>query len=146
MAPAKAAAAPAVTTLPVLEDASDVLDLRDLQDEMVDVPEWGYRLRVRSLMGVERDAFEIALLEGKGRDREVNLRNMRAKLVAASVRKADDSRVFTDGQVEALGKKNAAALQRVFRVAQRLSGLAEDEVDELTAALGEDPSVGSGSD
>ena len=71
---------------------------------------------------------------------------MRAKLVAASVRKADDSRVFTDGQVEALGKKNAAALQRVFRVSQRLSGLAEDEVDELTAALGEDPSVGSGSD
>ena len=49
-------------------------------------------------------------------------------------------------QVEALGKKNAATLQRVFRVAQKLSGLAEDEVDELTAALGEDPSVGSGSD
>jgi len=71
---------------------------------------------------------------------------MRAKLVAASVRKADDSRVFTDGQVEALGSKNAAALQRVFRVAQRLSGLAEDEVDELTVALGNDPSVGSGSD
>ena len=54
-------------------------------------------------------------------------------------------RVF-ERQVEALGRKNAAALQRVFRVAQRLSGLAEDEVDELTAALGEDPSVGSGSD
>ena len=85
-------------------------------------------------------------IKDKHKSREINLRNMRAKLVAASVRKADDSRVFSDGQVEALGKKNAAALQRVFRVAQRLSGLAEDEVDELTAALGEDPSVGSGSD
>ena len=136
----------AVTELPLLEDAASVLDLRDLQDELVDVPEWGYRLRVRSLTGTERDAFEISLLESRGKSREVNLRNMRAKLVAASVRKVDDSRVFTDGQVEALGKKNAAALQRVFRVAQRLSGLAEDEVDELTAALGEDPSVGSGSD
>jgi hypothetical protein len=51
-----------------------------------------------------------------------------------------------DGQVAALGKKNAAALQRVFRVAQRLSGLAEDKADELVSQLGEDPSVGSGSD
>jgi hypothetical protein len=135
-----------VAELPLLEDAASVLDLRDLQDELVDVPEWGFRLRVRSLTGTERDAFEISLLEAGGKSREVNLRNMRAKLVAASVRKTDDGRVFTDGQVEALGKKNAAALQRVFRVAQRLSGLAEYEVDELTAALGEDPSVGSGSD
>ena len=135
-----------VAELPLLEDAASVLDLRDLTDELVDVPEWGFRLRVRSLTGTERDAFEISLLEARGKSREVNLRNMRAKLVAASVRKADDSRVFSDAQVEALGKKNAAALQRVFRVAQKLSGLAEDEVDELTAALGEDPSVGSGSD
>ena len=132
--------------LPLLEDAASVLSLPDLQDELVDVPEWGYRLRVQSLTGTERDAFEISLLEARGKSREVNLRNMRAKLVAASVRKTDDSRVFNDSQVEALGRKNAAALQRVFRVAQRLSGLAEDEVDELTAALGEDPSVGSGSD
>jgi hypothetical protein len=132
--------------LPLLEDAASVLDLPDLADELVDVPEWGYRLRVRSLTGTERDAFEVSLLENRGKSREVNLRDMRAKLVAASVRKADDSRVFTDGQVAALGRKNASALQRVFRVAQRLSGLAEDEVDELTVALGNDPSVGSGSD
>jgi len=96
--------------------------------------------------GTDRDAFEISLLESRGKSRDVNPRDMRANLVAASVRKADDSRVFTDGQVVALGRKNAAALQRVFRVAQRLSGLAEDEVDELTVALGNDPSVGSGSD
>jgi hypothetical protein len=132
--------------LPLLEDAAAVLDLSDLTDELVDVPEWGYRLRVRSLTGTERDAFEVSLLESRGKSREVNLRDMRAKLVAASVRKSDDSRVFTDGQVVAFGRKNAAALQRVFRVAQRLSGLAEDEVDELVTRLGEDPSVGSGSD
>jgi hypothetical protein len=62
----------------------------------------GYRprLRVRSLTGTERDAFDISLLENRGKSREVNLRNMRAKLDAASVRKADDSHVFTDGQVD----------------------------------------------
>ena len=142
---AKAAIA-APTTLPLLEDAASILDLPDLTSEEVEVPEWGFRLRVRSLTGTERDAFEASLLQTRGKDREINLRNMRAKLVAQSVRKADDSRVFSDAQVEALGRKNAAALQRVFRVAQRLSGLAEDEVEELTRELGEDPSVGSGSD
>jgi hypothetical protein len=139
-----AIAAPPV--LPLLEDAASILDLPDLTSEEVEVPEWGFRLRVRSLTGTERDAFEASLLQTRGKDREINLRNMRAKLVAQSVRKADDSRVFSDAQVEALGRKNAAALQRVFRVAQRLSGLAEDEVEELTRELGEDPSVGSGSD
>ena len=142
----RTAATAAPTVLPLLEDAASILDLPDLTSEEVEVPEWGFRLRVRSLTGTERDAFEASLLQTRGRDREINLRNMRAKLVAQSVRKADDSRVFSDAQVEALGKKNAAALQRVFRVAQRLSGLAEDEVEELTRELGEDPSVGSGSD
>lgn len=140
------AAIAAPTVLPLLEDAASILDLPDLTSEEVEVPEWGFRLRVRSLTGTERDAFEASLLQTRGKDREINLRNMRAKLVAQSVRKADDSRVFSDTQVEALGRKNAAALQRVFRVAQRLSGLAEDEVEELTRELGEDPSVGSGSD
>jgi hypothetical protein len=140
------AAIAAPTILPLLEDAASILDLPDLTSEEVEVPEWGFRLRVRSLTGTERDAFEASLLQTRGKDREINLRNMRAKLVAQSVRKADDSRVFSDAQVEALGRKNAAALQRVFRVAQRLSGLAEDEVEELTRELGEDPSVGSGSD
>ena len=44
-------------TLPLLEDAASVLDLPDLHDELVEVPEWGYRLRVRSLTGSERDAI-----------------------------------------------------------------------------------------
>ena len=140
------AAIAAPTVLPLLEDAASILDLPDLTSEEVEVPEWGFRLRVRSLTGTERDAFEASLLQTRGKDREINLRNMRAKLVAQSVRKADDSRVFSDAQVEALGRKNAAALQRVFRAAQKLSGLAEDEVEELTRELGEDPSVGSGSD
>ena len=142
----RTAAIAAPTVLPLLEDAASILDLPDLATEEVEVPEWGFRLRVRSLTGTERDAFEASLLQTRGRDREINLRNMRAKLVVQSVRKADDSRVFSDTQVEALGRKNAAALQRVFRVAQKLSGLAEDEVEELTRELGEDPSVGSGSD
>jgi hypothetical protein len=131
-----------------LDDPAAILAMDDITEEWVDVPEWGVRARVVSLAGFERDAFELALIESKkGKSREVNLENLRAKLVAQSVRKPSDRavRVFADAQVVALGRKNAAALQRIFKVAQRLSGLADDEVEELTAELGEGQSVVSGS-
>lgn len=123
-----------------LADAAAILALDDLTEEWVDVPEWNVRVRVVSLAGFERDAFELALLESKkaGQTQRVNLQNLRAKLVAQSVRRPDDraKRVFSDQQVVLLGQKNAAALQRIFKVAQKLSGLADDEVDELTEELG----------
>lgn len=135
----------------LLEDASRILQSKDLPDEYVDVPEWGGRVRVVALSGVERDKFESSLMNetkddsGAVIEREVVTDNMRAKLVAASVRKADGSRVFSDAQVVALGKKSAKALDRIFRTSQRLSGLSDDDVKELTEGLKADPSEGSGS-
>jgi hypothetical protein len=45
--------------------------------------------------------------------------------------------------VEALGKKSAAALNRVFEVAQRLSGITDDDVEELAKNSVGGPSDGS---
>ena len=39
---------------------------------------------------------------------------------------------LSDADMEALGEKSAAALQRVFDVARRLSGMSESDVEELT--------------
>lgn len=131
----------------LLEDAQRILQTKDIKDEYVDVPEWGGRVRVMALTGAERDAFEASLMsDGKGEDREVTMDNMRAKMVAVAVRKADGERVFTDAQVVALGKKSASALDRIFRVAQRLSRMTDDEVKELAEGLKAAPSGGSGSD
>lgn len=123
-----------------------ILAAQDIVTEDVAVPEWGGTVLVRGLTGRERDQFELDLLQGKGRNREVNLRNMRAKLVVRSVIDSDGDRVFSDADAVALGAKSASALQRVFRVAQRLSGLADDEVEELVGELGKDQSDDSGSD
>ena len=41
-------------------------------------------------------------------------------------------RLFTDKDAAELGKKSAAALDRVFAVAQRLNGLSPSDVEELT--------------
>jgi hypothetical protein len=108
-----------------------ILNAPDIQVEDVDVPEWGGKVRVRGLTGAERDAFEQSIMEQRGRDMSLNLRNIRAKLVALSVVDEQNNRIFSDADVKALGQKSAVALQRVFEVAQRLSGLRNEDVEEL---------------
>jgi hypothetical protein len=127
-----------------------ILAASDIVTEAVDIPEWGGQVMVRALTGEERDSWEESLLvEKKGRNgrttREANLKNIRAKLVSISTYDADGNRLFTEYDVQVLGKKSASALQRIFKVAQRLSGLTDEEVDDLANDLGNDQSGNSGS-
>lgn len=108
-----------------------ILAVEDLKRETIDVPEWGGEVIVKSLTGAERDAFEDSVVRQRGKTRELNLRNARARLVSLSLIDESGSRLFSDGDVEALGRKSAAALDRVFAAAQRLSGLTENDIDEL---------------
>ena len=138
-------------SLPVLGDAASVLEKDDQVVEYVDVPEWGVQVRVVSLTGVERDDFEKSLLiehrDAKGQvvSREVSTANMRAKLTAASVRDEAGKHIFTRTQATELGQKNAAALDRIFRSAQRLSSLTDDDVEDLTQGFEQGPNDASGS-
>jgi len=109
-----------------------ILQAEDLPTEDIEVEEWGGAVRVRALTGAERDAFEQSIVEQRGKSTRMNLRNIRAKLVALTVVDADGKRLFSDKDAELLGKKSAAALDRVFEVAQRLSGLSPEDMEELS--------------
>lgn len=109
-----------------------ILQAEDLPTEDIEVEEWGGAVRVRALTGAERDAFEQSIVEQRGKSTRVNMRNIRAKLVALTVVDADGKRLFSDKDAELLGKKSAAALDRVFEVAQRLSGLSPEDMEELS--------------
>lgn len=112
-----------------------ILDAQDLAQEAVPVPEWGGAVMVRGLTGTERDAFELTIvaMSQNGRRTNMNLANFRAKLVARCVVEPESgARLFGDEEAALLGQKSAAALQRVFEVAQRLSGLTAADVEELT--------------
>lgn len=124
---------------------AQILDADDLPSELVDVPEWGGLVRVRTMTGVERDAFEQAIMEGRGDDRTVNLRNIRAKLAALTITNGDGVLMFGDAEVHALGRKSALALDRIFGVAQRLNGLTGEDVDELAKNSSSAPNESSGS-
>lgn len=109
-----------------------ILTAQDIQTEEVHVPEWGGTVLVRALDGEERDSLEASMIQGKGKNAQVNLKNLRAKLVARSIVDESGKRLFEDGDIPALAKKSAAALNRVYEVAQRLSGITPEDVDELT--------------
>ena len=109
----------------------EILQVQDLPTEQVHVPEWGGDVLVRALTGAERDRFEQSIVEQRGKNTRMNLQNIRAKLVALTVVDEQGNRIFKDEDVKWLGNKSAAALDRIFEVAQRLSGLRDEDVEEL---------------
>lgn len=136
---------PAPTTRKILS-RDDILDSEDLATEEVDVKEWSGTVIVRALTGVERDAYETEIFQmrGTGKTVEYNLSNIRAKLSARTIVDEEGRRLFSDADIVRLGLKSAAALDRVFSVAQRLSRLTAADVAELTEQMGNVPSVASG--
>lgn len=118
----------------------DILNANDAVTEDIEVPEWGGTVRVRGLSGAERDRFEESLYTGKGKTKRMTIQNVRARLVSWTVVDEKGRRIFNRGDVEALGKKSAAALDRVFEVASRLAGIGDDDLDDFTENFPDDPS------
>ena len=108
-----------------------ILGADDLPKEEVPVPEWGGSVFVRTMPGKERDAWESQLLKGDPRDRQLNMDNVRARLASLTIVDAEGNRLFDLKDIEALGQKSAAALDRIWEVAQRLNRMSNEDVEEL---------------
>lgn len=100
-----------------------ILKAAALKTEDVPVPEWGGSVLVRELRGRERDEWEGSLTVQRGGQMVPDVANMRAKLAARCIVGDDLEPLFTQQDVAALGELSAAALDRVFNAASRLSGL-----------------------
>jgi hypothetical protein len=123
-----------------------ILEAPDIKKELVAVPEWGGEVYVKGMSGSERDNFEAAIIERRGKATRVNLKNIRARLAAACICDEQGNPLFTPADVEDLADKSAAALGRVYDVASRLSGIGEADIDELADGLKSDPFGDSPSD
>ena len=132
--------------MPLTRD--QILAADDLPREAVAVPEWGGDVIVRALTGQERDEYEVAMgraLNDADKGRGIN---MRARLVAMALVDEAGNRLFNhESHVERLGRKSGRALDRVFEVAQRLSGLGraaqETAAGNSAGANGDAPSSAS---
>lgn len=123
-----------------------IVDADDVEYDTVSCPEWGGDVRIRSIKGRQRDEYEQSLVEQRGNDRRMNLRNARAKLIILCAVDEDGRPLFTADDVRALGAKNAKPLDRLFDACRKLTGLSEDDVKGLTENFGATPDDGSTSD
>jgi len=112
-----------------------ILQADDLEIEVVEVPEWGGQVNIRALTGRERDNLEASVTRtnAKGEMIGMNLDNLRARLIAMSMVDDDGRLMFASrAEVLALGGKCGKILNRIFEVAQRLSGITPEDVEKLT--------------
>lgn len=116
--------------------AADILSADDTQYDEVPCPEWGGTVRLRSIRGSQRDAYEQSVISGSGSDRRMNLKNARAKLIVLCAVDEDGRPLFTADDVSRLGSKNAAPLDRLFDACRKLCGMSEQDVDRLTEDFG----------
>ena len=123
-----------------------ILAVSDIQTEEVHVPEWDGTVLVRGLTGAERDEFETGIAEPRASGVRFHMKDIRARLCVMSIVDGAGHRMFTLADVEALTCKSASALDRVFTVARRLSGLSTADVEELAKNSESGPSAASGSD
>lgn len=105
-----------------------ILEAPDLKTVKVKVPEWGGDVFVRTLSGLQKDRFEQSILE---EGRRVNLDNARAKLCALAIVDDKGNRLFNESDVAALGEKSSLALDRIYEVAQTLSGMGKGDIEEI---------------
>lgn len=116
--------------------AEKILRSEDLPRKQVIVREWTdpdtgepITVWVRAITGSERDQLESSLLEDKQANKPPRYR---ARLLALTVTDEHGNRIFQEDQVDALGKKSAKALERLINVAQKLNGLGEEDIEELS--------------
>ena len=122
----------------------DILKASDIVIEPVQA--WGGMVYVKGMTGKERDLFESSVITIRGKSQSVNLQNVRAKLCVMTICDKDGLRLFADGDTGLLGDKSAVELQKVFEVAQRLSGITAEDVKDLTEGLEDNPFGDSPSD
>ena len=126
----------------MLLDREAILKANDIEKREVYIPEWGGSVYVRGMTGRERDQFEASIIRQRGRDTEINMKNARAKLVVMCTVDQEGNRLFTDADVAPLADKSAKALDRIFAVAQELSGITREDMEELTENFDETTSGG----
>lgn len=108
-----------------------IVKAEDIEYEIVSIPEWGGDVKLKTMTGTERDAWESSVFRAKGKVNNADYQDMRAKLLSRCIVGEDDKRLFSDKEVAAVGAKNASILDRLYIVAAKLNAIGADDEEEL---------------
>lgn len=115
----------------------DAIKKPDIAPVKVHCPEWEADCYVLPMGGDDRDWWDQLTrekrwpIDDRGNPMEPNWRGLRAALVAHQwCDEHGEREPYTDADVLALGKKNGAAIDRLFSKIQELSGLLPGAVED----------------
>jgi hypothetical protein len=117
----------------------DTLQSKDIDTEIVKVPEWDGEVAVTGLTLAEKDQWTKSIMSGPGKELgegKVDMEGATAKLCIMCMRDEDGKQLFSFKDVTALQKRSASALDRIFQVAQRLSGIGQEDIEETVKNSG----------
>lgn len=117
-------------------DRNAILNAQDVNYEVLEIPEWGGTIRLRTLTGDQAAEF-MDMKEDEKKD-------VMPRILSLAVVDANGDRVFEDTDFVAIMRKSMRPLLRVLKVVNRMNGFEkEDEAgkDSGTAKLAALPSA-----
>jgi hypothetical protein len=106
----------------------EILAKRSVRQRVpVEVPGWG-TLHVAKFTARDRDRFEEIVTGGI--PGKVNLRNVRAQVVTLLAVKEDGTRLFEDGDADAIGELDSDAVQAIVDAGFKINGLNTDALED----------------
>jgi hypothetical protein len=120
---------------------SQILEAKDIESEVVKVPEWGKdgEVMVYGLKQVEKNEWTKSIMTGG----EVDVNGATVKLCALCIRDEKGKRIFEDTDLTSLMNKSAKPIDRIFQVAQRLTGIGQEEIKETVKNSAKTPTKDS---
>jgi hypothetical protein len=106
-----------------------IKNANDVKMELVDVPEWGGKMYIKSLSAIEREELRKEI--GEGTDKEMDIIKVQMKLLSLTIVGEDKVKLFTEEDVEWLKGKSAVVLDRLFLVSQKMAGLGVEATEEI---------------
>lgn len=103
-----------------------ILAINDTALTSVEVPEWGGKVYVRPMSGRDRDAYDMEMVNSGGK-----IENIRARVAVRVVCDADGNLLFKPEDADALGKKSAKALDRIYSAMENTSKTTAEGVESL---------------
>lgn len=116
----------------------DILNAQDFRTDEIDVPEWGGTVLVRELSAAEADKTGFSMADKQGNIDLSKAEGLAIRVVALGVIDEKHRRVFTEKDVEALGRRSRLAINRVATRIMQLSGLASETDEDEGGAANED--------
>lgn len=117
---------------PVLTSGAQLSDI-EVGSELVVVRPWKRKVWVQELTGEELDEYrEPMSVIDKKNNITLNLKESSLRLLAMAIRDANGNRIYpnTEAGIKILGKMPSGGLEIIAKVARRLSGMGEDDVEE----------------